>query len=156
MNLKEPDPLRPRDTAELAIWICDEDNPAKIEWWKREVTADLFKEAADTAGVQLGPVRYYELQPGEGRAGHPPDKVQGTNVRLLVAECDVIGLKPQIVAKAFIADLSFKDLEQLRKVTRRGAMPRILTDEQCDEIIERYGAVTAEKILRSLVDDKIH
>lgn len=155
MKLKEPDPLRPRDTAELAAWICDEDNPAKIAWWKAEHVVQAFKEAADAAGVILGPPRFYELKPGEGRAGVPPDGVQGTNVRLLVAEADVQGLKPIAKDSTFLAELSFHELEILRKVTRRGARPHELTDEQCDHIIARYGPVTAQKILKSVVDDKI-
>jgi len=149
------DPLAPQDTAEIAAWICDETNPAEIRFWKLETVPALFQESADGFGVRLGPIRFYELEPGSGRAGHPPKGFQGTRVRLLVAECKIIGLKPVVQDNSFIADLGFKDLQTLRKITKQAALPNLISDAEADRIIERYGPITAQKILKSVVDDKI-
>jgi hypothetical protein len=136
---------------ELAIWVCDEDDPRKIAWWKAEEAPRLFAESAAAAGAILAPPEFYELQPGEDRAGHPPDDIQGTNVRLLVAECKVVGFRPVIAAKTFIEDLSAQDLARLRAATRRKALPRMLTDEECDEIIEGLGGQVSEKLIQEAV-----
>ena len=148
--------MNPLDTGELAIWFCDEDDPAKIQWWRDFEAPRILHESADEAGVRLGPPRVYELQPGEGRAGHPPKGIQGTNVRLLVVEADVIGLKPVRQENSFLADLDPKDLERLRKVTRRAALPKMITNEEADQIIERYGPHTAEIVLREAVNAKLN
>jgi hypothetical protein len=149
------DNLQPRDKAELACWISDSTDPAVVKRWREETVPALFQDSANTLGFVLGPIRFYELQPGEGRAGHPPDDVQGINVRLLVAEVEVTGIKPQAQFESFLADLAFKDLQRLRAITRKAALPRVISDQEADAIIERYGPVTAEKILKSAVDDRI-
>jgi hypothetical protein len=140
-----PKKLTPRDTAELAVWICDDDPEAKLAWWKQVEAPRVFKESADACGVKLGPIRWSELQPGEGRAGHPPRAIQGTNVRLLVAECDVVGTLPvSLPDLGFTEDLSPSDLQRMRSVTRRayglvvaadGSSLRELRDDECDKII---------------------
>ncbi|MCI0696597.1 hypothetical protein L0337_31920, partial [candidate division KSB1 bacterium] len=91
---------------------------------------------------------------GEDNAGHPPKKMQGTNVRLLSAEAEVVAeiLITQDVGKMpFTAELSPKDLELLRKVTRDAYHPTKLTDAQADKVINALGPDVAEKTLTMAV-----
>lgn len=147
--------LRPRDTAELAVWISDSDPPGKLKWWKEEEAPRRFKESAEAARVKLGPIRFYELQPGEDRAGTPPDNIQGINVRLLVAEADVLGFLPMPAPEyRFTDELKFEDLQKMRAATRRGYGPvlaadgksyRPLRDDECDKIINQIGPEAAAR-----------
>lgn len=147
--------LKQRDTAELAVWISDDDPPGKLEWWKTLEAPRLFAESAQAAYVRLGPLRWYELQPGEGRAGTPPDCIQGQNVRLLVADADVIGRVPIPEPQSlFTQDLEPADLEKMRAATRRAYGPvvasdgktlRQLRDDECDKIINAVGPEAAAK-----------
>lgn len=149
------EPLRLHGTLEIAIWVSDDDDPAKIKGWRNGYVPAALRESAEAHGFTIGPVRYSELKPGEGRAGTPPKGIQGTNVRLLVAEADAVGFKampPPVFS--FLADLTFKDLQLLRKVTRRAVLPKLLTDPECDEMIERLGPVAAERVLKDVVDRK--
>ena len=148
------DNLTPDDTSTLACWISDDTDPRVVEHWKTVTAPSLFKASADDAGVILSEPRFYTLEPGEGRAGTPPDGAQGTNMRLLVAECAVRGFKPRTEESNFLLDLDPKDLAYLRKVTKRAASPHKISNEQADAIIMRYGPVTAQKLLKSAVDDR--
>jgi hypothetical protein len=145
--------LEDKGTGELAMWITDDDPPQKIKWWREEEVPRLFRESAEAAGVRIGPISFYELAPGEDRAGWPPDCVQGINVRLLVAEADIIGLAHvQAGPKPFSMDLSYPDLQKLRSATRRaygrvlaadGKTWRPMTDVECDKIIDMMGPEVA-------------
>ena len=155
--------MKPGDTAELAIWCSDSDDPRKIAFWKTDIAAGMFEESANRFGVMLGPARYYELQVGEGRAGNPPDKAIGDNVRLLVAECEVIGYRTNGVAPSrFTDDLKAKDRDVLRAITRKvycstnGHTVMPMTDEDCDKVIDMLGPEAAERALRGAVDATKH
>lgn len=157
MSKKWPKPPKwkpGKDTAQVAIWISDSEPPAKIMWWKAEEAPRRLRESADAAGVTLGPITWRELQPGQEDAGHPPDGVQGDNVRLLVAEAEVTGHRPQIVTRSFMADLDPKDLARLRAITVRAALPHVITEAEADAVIERFGPAVAEKVLKELVDGR--
>lgn len=143
--------FRERDTAELAVWISDEDKPHEIEHWKNTIAPTKFKESADAAGVTVGPLRFYTLRPGEGRAGHPPKGLTGSNMRLLVAECDVVGFKPAVKPYSFLAELSQKELQTLREATRRAWHPTQISDQQCDLVIEKLGPQAMEKLIAASV-----
>ena len=53
---------------------------------------------------------------------------------------------------SFILNLDPKDLKRLRDITRRQAVNRHLTDDECDLLIEEYGTETAvEEVLRKNV-----
>lgn len=147
--------LKPKDTAQLATWISDETDPKVIETWKTKTAPAIFKEGADEVGVILGPITFYELKPGEQNAGTPGDEVQGTNVRLLVAHCEVVAVKQDLNDNLWLADLDSADLKLLRRITRCAARPHRLTDEQCDEIIARHGPVVAQKLIKATVDARI-
>lgn len=56
------------------------------------------------------------------------------------------------MAKSFISELSYGDFKKLAEATRRAALPRVLTDQQIVEFIERLGPVVAE----SLIKAKLH
>lgn len=144
-----------KDTAQLAIWCCEEDDPRKIAWWRTVEAPRIFKESADANNVVLGPISFRTLAPGEENAGHPPATMQGTNVRLLIAEAEVVAFRAISQDNDFLADLSYKDLQTLRKVTRKAARPYELTDEECDAIISRHGPQTAQTLLREAVDAKL-
>ena len=155
--------LKQKDTALLALWISDDDPPAKLKWWREQEAPRIFNESADAAGATLGPMRWYELSPGEGLAGTPPKDIQGTNVRLLVAEADVVdwtGLLPD--GPGFLDELTYEDLVQLRQATRRSFGPclnadgksyRELRDDECDRIINLVGP---EAAVREMVSGTIH
>lgn len=152
-----------RDTVELAIWVSDDDPPAKLRWWRDEEVPRLFNESAEAASVTLGPVRWYELAPGTDRAGTPPNGVQGINVRLLVAEADVVGwIAPVVDGPGFIDELKHEDLVKLRNATRRSFGPclsadgksyRELRDDECDRIINLVGPDAA---VREMVSATVH
>lgn len=144
-----------RDIVELAVWISDSDDQRMIKSWKKIDAPRLFKESAEAAGVRLGSIKFYELKPGEDRAGTPPKDIQGINVRLLIAECDVIGIIPQPEPEsAFTLDLELVDLERMRTATRRayglvwaadGKTLRELRDDECDRIINLLGPDAAAR-----------
>ena len=148
--------MNPGDIAQYAIWTCDEDNRAKIAWFKAEEAPRLLKESADEHGVILGPVSHYELEPGEGQAGHPDENAQGTNWKLLVFEAAVVAEKPEARTSSFLLDLDPKDLAVLRKATRKAGQNggRRLTDAECDGVIEHFGPKVAERVLKDMLDAK--
>ena len=145
--------MRKGDTAQFAIWYCEEDDPKWLAHWKKEGCAEHMKLSADYFRVKLGPVRFHELSPGEGQAGHPPDGKRGTNFKLLVGEADVIGQLPHVKESTWIQDLSAKDLNLLRNITRttwqmRNPQAQVsLSDEACDEVIEMLGPDVTEKMI---------
>lgn len=146
--------LAPQDVAELATWVSDQIDPTLVKRWREETVPALFAESANDLGVMLGPIRFFELKPGEDRAGQPPPHIRGDNVRLLVAECRVLGFAPERRDDSFLADLDFKDLQRLRRITKRAALPHVLSDADADQIIERYGPVTAQSVLKASIDER--
>lgn len=145
--------MRKGDTAQFAIWYCEEDDPKWLADWKEKGCAEHMKRSADYFRVKLGPVRFYELEPGEGQAGHPPDGKRGTNFKLLVGEADVVGELPYVRERTWLQDLSAKDLKLLRNITRATWSMRnpdaqtSLSDEACDEVIELLGPEVTEKMI---------
>jgi hypothetical protein len=104
-------------------------------------------------GFYHGPVSFTEKRPEEDRVPEVPDHIQGSRVRLLVAEAEVVGKCPESPQGSFIANLDRKDLVRLRKVTRRAHAKNHphgedMTDPEVDEIIERYGPDAALETLR--------
>lgn len=142
------------EEVQIALWVSDDDPPAKIKWWKELEVPRVFKDSARASGVEIGPITWRELKPGEDNAGHPPKKIQGTNVRLLIAEAEVVAefvIAQDIDKIPFTAELSPKDLELLRTVTRDAYHPTPLTDAQCDKVINALGPEVMEKTLRMAI-----
>jgi hypothetical protein len=80
-------------------------------------------------------------RPGDYRVPAVPDRIQGPDVRLLVATAEVLGFET-VRAESFVAGLDKRDLNRLRKATR-SAQGRHLPDAICDQIIDRMGPVAA-------------
>ena len=57
-----------------------------------------------------------------------------------------------LLPDSFVLNLDPKDLKRLRNITRRAVGNHLLTDYECDMIIEEYGTETAvEEVLRKHV-----
>lgn len=134
------------DVIESAIWVTGDESQAMRKQYEQDVSqaiADLCTEE----GFEHGPVAFIEKRPEE--AGHPvPDHVQGSRVRLLVAEAEVLSVSVLSSEGSFVANLDKKDLDRLRTITRRAAK-KVLTDAECDECIEQYGPETAIELIRA-------
>jgi len=142
--------MKKGDTAQLAIWYCGEDDPAKIAWWRAEGCFERMKDSADYYRVEIAKPTFYELSPGESNAGHPPEGKRGTNFKLLVAEAEVVKDLPFVAPRTFVQTLSHKDLQKLRQITRTTYATRgggDLGDEACDEIIEALGPDVVESLI---------
>lgn len=138
--------LRIGDVIESAIWLTGDESQELRKRYEKDVTqeiADLCQEC----GVMHSPIRWLEKPPGTERVPEVPKHIQGSRVRLLVAEATVTELTPQSSQGSFIANLDKKDLLRLRILTRR-ASKQNLSDQQCDEIIESYGPKAAIDTLR--------
>ena len=139
------------DELEIGIWVSDDEPLGKILWWKSDEAPRRLHESAEMYGLRHGEITWHELKPGEGRAGHPPKTIKGTNVRLLVAEAKLVSEILAPLPKSFLHDLGIKDLETLRTATRRAYHPTELTDEQCDKVIEHIGPSVAEQMLSQAI-----
>lgn len=141
------------DTAQLAAWFCDEDDPKQLQKWRKKDCRKHMEASAEMHGVLLGKIEFYELEPGEGQAGYPPEDRSGTDWKLLVAEAKVIGHRPPENQVTFIQDLDPKDLTTLRNITRTAytryqpASLTYLSDEACDEIIEGLSCDVIEAMI---------
>lgn len=138
--------LTPGEVIESAIWITGDESQELRKRYEADVTqaiGDLCREH----GVMHGPIQWLEKRPGSDRVPEVPDHVQGSRVRLLVAEAMITEVVPRSSQGSFIANLEKKDLVRLRYLTRR-ASKQTLSDKQCDAIIESYGPEAAIDTLR--------
>lgn len=145
---------------EVSAWLTGRETADQIEQFRRDCVAELGKWALEI-GVLMGPATFTEKLPGEGRVPPVPAHVHGPAVRLLVCEARVAEiLKAQVIkASGFVHDLDRRDLDRLRKITRRAYQKHnpgqpSLNDAECDEIIERIGPESAIKTLRGGVDSQ--
>lgn len=128
------------DLAECAIWLDGMETDTMLGRWKTDCQYMMANEHDPV--LKLGPLKFEIKRPGEDRVPQVPDHVAGPDVRLLVATAEVIGLQPR--KASFVNDLTERDLVKLRAITRRQHGHRgPLTDEQCDQIIERLGPMAA-------------
>lgn len=60
---------------------------------------------------------------------------------------------------SFINDISFEDLQRLRKVVRKVWMayhpPHLQTDKEADKLIESFGPVVQQRIIKRIIDHNI-
>ena len=142
------------DMIESAIWIDGTETKEQRKQFEAEIT-NAIDELCDTEGFLRGPVAFFEKLPLDDRVPAVPDHVSGPNVRLLAVEAAVVGIRPIESTGSFIANLEKKDLERLRALTRSGAKKYdrnvVLTDAECDEIIEELGPAAALDTLRQNV-----
>lgn len=149
--------MRVGDVSETAIWISGEETPEQMAHFKGMVH-EWFNDLGKDQGFFHGPIKWTEKSPGDNRVPPVPDHIQGIDVKLLVAEADVVAEIPTAVRHSFVNDLDKNDLKHLREVTRRNYArnhPGIsLTDLQCDEIIDEVGVEVAMEEVRNGIGDK--
>ena len=133
------------DFIESAIWITGDESPLTRKRYEQDVNQAISDMCAEQ-GFEHGAVTFIEKRPGDDRVPSVPDHVQGSRVRLLVAEAKIIGRRV-FTKGSFVSNLDKKDLERLRTITRREAK-KVLTDEECDRFIEEYGPSAAVDTLR--------
>lgn len=128
------------DLAECSIWLNGTETDAMFTRWKADCPYMMANEHDPV--LKLGPLKFEIKRPGEARVPQVPSHVFGPDVRLLVATAEVIGFETR--KSSFVNDLEERDLAKLRAITRRQHGHRgPLTDEQCDQIIERLGPLAA-------------
>lgn len=137
---------------ESAVWITGEESPsirARYEQDVRQAVEDLCEEE----GIEAGLVIFTEKRPGDDRVPSVPDHVQGSRVRLLVGEAQILGSRVATSEGSFVSNLEKKDLVRLRAITRNGYLKQhpgyVLTDDECDQYIEQYGPEAAIETLRN-------
>lgn len=145
--------LKPGEVIESAIWITGDEPQELRQRYEQDVT-QAIDDLCHEHGVIHGPLHWREKLPGSDRVPAVPDHIQGSQVRLLVAEAEVTGEVPK-VSGSFIANLEPKDLTRLRFITRRASKSQ-LTDQECDEIIEHLGPEAALDTLRRNVGVTVH
>lgn len=144
--------MKAGDTIENAIWLNGTETPELLARYKGDV-ADAMIEVAQSQGAALTPLRWTEKRPGDERVPAVPDHIQGPDVRLLVAEADVVSMRAQDTGN-FLAELEPRDLARLRRVTREAyarwcrenpgkGQREPLTDRQCDTLINDLGPEAA-------------
>ena len=143
--------MKTGDLIESAIWITGDESQSirtRYEQDVRQAMADFCAEE----GLEYGPVTFIEKRPGDDRVPPVPDHVQGSRVRLLVGEAQIIDNRVATSEGSFIANLEKKDLVRLRAITRNGYMKQHpghnMTDSECDQYIEQYGPEAAIETLR--------
>ena len=148
--------MRIGDVIESAIWINGEESQEQRQQYEADVR-HAIDELCDSLGFYHGPVAFVEKRPEEDRVPDVPDHIHGIHVRLLVAEAEVTGKKPETPRGSFIANLDHNDLMRLRQITQAAYMRqfsgRVLSVEETDAVIEAIGPESALDALRR---DRMH
>jgi len=145
--------MRIGDVIESAIWLTGEEGQEMRRRYEADVTSAI-DDLCHEHNLIHGPVQFIEKKPGQDRVPEVPDHIQGINVRLLVAESEVIASAPETSVGSFTANLEKIDLDRLRDITRqihKRLNGTILTNSQCDEVIEELGPEAALSTLRQQV-----
>lgn len=146
------------DMIESAIWMTGKESDELKEHHRQQVMIAI-ERLCDEKGLLRGPVMLIEKRPEEDRVPSVPDSISGPRVRLLVAEAAIVGMAPQTSKGSFIANLEKRDLERLRMITReaRAKHGQILTDAECDSVIEEIGPEAAlDTLRRKVVVSRFH
>lgn len=151
--------MKTGDIVEAAYWLQGTEPEDMISTCKARVI-EAIDELCAEKGFVHGPVRFEELPPhSDRRVPDVPDYIQGPDVRLLVAEADIIGPRVIETTRGFIGELDMLDLERLRTITRRAHAQtnagQVLTDMECDDIIEELGPEAALDALRNAVNGRM-
>lgn len=151
--------MKPGERMEIALWLGGGESPEHI----RQFIADakqVMTDKATKAKFMIGPLEFTVKLPGEERVPPVPKWLESKCISegrqtvelsliegrpetyvvpaLLVAEAAVLAPLPQFNKRAFVSDLSAKDLRRLRQITKSKA-GRPMTDLEADEIIEQVG-----------------
>lgn len=139
------------DIIEAAMWVTGDESPDLRRRYEKDVTEAIYETCA-TERFLCGPITWAEKLPEDERSPPVPDNLQGQRVRLLVAEADIVGLMPETNPDSFIANLELDDLKRLRGITRAvhvKQFKKLITDAECDEVIEALGPDAAIDALRN-------
>jgi hypothetical protein len=127
-----------------------------IEDYRSQVIEGI-DELCEEKGFVHGAPRFEELAPhSDPRVPEVPDHIHGPNVRLLIVEADLTGQVFVLSSRRFVGDLDTLDLARLRAITRKAHAEanagQILTDMECDDMIEELGPEAALDAIRRAVD----
>jgi hypothetical protein len=173
------------DHITLALWLAGDETPEMLRQFLTEDAQQALTLKADQEGVRLAKPTFEAKLPGDDRVpavpkwlelklatiGRKPvilSLVEGKEPVtyqapvLLVAEAMVLGPKPSVRKRGFLADLGIEDLKRLRKRTREiwdnsGVGYRTLTDQECDKLIDEHGPdAAARAVLSSRNTGSVH
>src|SRR5688500_4484875 len=141
------------DQVESAVWITGDEDQRIRQQYEQDVRKAI-DDLCQMHGFDHGPVTFVEMFPGSDRAPPVPDHIQGSRVRLLIAQSEVVGVRMLSSKGSFIANLDKKDLQRLRTITRRtwaknNPNALLLSNKQCDDYIEQLGPETAVEMIRA-------
>lgn len=143
------------EVIQSAVWITG-DEPQELRKRYEEDVTQAIDDLCREHGVLHSPIHWSEKLPGAEGVPPVPDHIQGSRVRLLIAEAVVTNqLAPLSSSGSFIANLEKRDLLRLRVITRR-ASRQSLSNQECDEIIESLGPEAALDTLRRNVGTTVH
>ena len=149
--------MKPGDTIEAAVWLTGAETAERLTQIDADL-AEVFRRTEKEYKVLIGPIAVVTRYPGGARVPPVPGHITGPDVRLLVAETSVLCRAPVWRPRRFVEDLDAKDLTRLRTITRRQALAAgkpMLTDDQCDAIIEELGPEAAGEAVRQAVDGRV-
>ena len=122
----------------------------------RSMVRSAFRQTEKNEGVVFGPIEWGQMDPSDAGVPEPPEDVKG-DVGILRGEAAVVVVMPERLSAGFSRDLPTRELDVMRQVTRDAhakARPdaELLTDMQCDVVIDEIAPATAESIIREAVD----
>jgi len=149
--------IKPGNEVEFAIWYDANEHLDPINSCSESIK-DALDAICSKNNVGHGEISYEVLKPGDDRVPFVPrwlETINGVIPRLLVATTKTMGNLHQ-GPTGIIGDLDKKDIARLRVITRRAhqkAHPKttLLTDQECDRIVDQVGIEVVMDQLRSSV-----
>lgn len=142
---------------ESSIWLDGTEKPGQREAFEKAV-AENITEWCRLNNFTHEPVVFTAKKPGEDRVPPVPAHIEKkagslTKIVLLVAEARITGRTVEQKKARLVDNLEHKDLQRLRYITRKSHMKKypkapMLSNDQCDEIIEMIGPEAAMDALR--------
>ena len=81
--------MRVGDVIELSVWITGDEPQELIDFYKKDVI-EAVNENCNYHNVVHGEVTFHLKHPMDDRVPEVPDHIQGSEVRLLVAETKIM------------------------------------------------------------------
>jgi len=138
------------DVIENAIWMTGDESVDLKAKYRNDVLGTM-DDLCEREGFIHGPITMHELRPGDDRCPEVPSHIHGSRVRLLVVESTLVTKLVVDSVPSFVDNLERADLVKLRKITRDRVakdLKRIISNKECDEIIEMLGPDAAVSALR--------
>lgn len=140
------------DRIHNTMWVTGDESPQMRADYERQVREAIDYMCREN-GVEHGDFKVSEHRPDADLSEfigdtQVPDHIQGSKVRLLVIEAEVV---KSIEVGSFVHNLERGDLMKLRKITRDAYarhFRRFPTQGEVDEIIESLGPDAAVEALR--------